>query len=525
MSEINKGSDFSMSVSHGSREKKGFFTKFLDLVERAGNKLPHPFMLFVYLALGVIGLSGIIGLFNVSFEHPGSGETVEIQSMLSAEGVEYIISSMLGNFTGFAPLGLVLVMMFGIGLAQKVGLIETFMKKTILNAPKKLVTYAIIATGIMGNLASDAAFVIVPPLAAMVFYALGRHPLAGMAAGFAGVGAGFTANVIITGTDALLSGISTEVATSINSEALVTPVDNWFFMIFSVLMLMFVGAWVTEKIIEPRLGKYDPSLGDGEVTKQQLEEITPEKNNGLRNAGIGGLVYLILVSFLIVPENAILRGEGGEIVPSPFLTNIVPIILFFFIVVSVAYGLTVKAIKSTRDVPEYMADAMKDMSGYIVLIFAASQFIAYFEWTNLGAFIAVSGAETLTNLNFTGLPVIVGFILLTAVLNMFIFSGSAQWALMAPIFIPMFMILDYNPAFVQLAYRIADSSTNIITPLNPYVPMVLAFMKRYDKGAGFGTLFAIMLPYALIFLVIWIVIFIIWTLIGLPIGPGVGLNI
>ncbi|RNA68456.1 AbgT family transporter [Alteribacter keqinensis] len=513
-----------MTDSNGGGEKKGIFSKFLDGVERVGNKLPHPFMLFVYLALGVIGLSWFISLFNISFEHPGTGETEQIQSMLSADGIEYILSSMLDNFTGFAPLGLVLVMMFGIGLAQKVGLIETFMKKTILNAPKSLITYAIIATGIMGNLASDAAFVIVPPLAAMVFYAIGRHPLAGIAAGFAGVGAGFTANVIITGTDALLAGISTEAARTINAEALITPVDNWYFMLFSVLMLMFVGAWITEKIIEPRLGKYDPSLGEDDVVGQKIEEITPEKNRGLRNAGIAGLIYTILVSLLIVPGDAILRGEGGTIVPSPFLTHIVPIILFFFIVVAIAYGLTVKIIKSTKDIPEFMADSMKDMSGYIVLIFAASQFIAYFEWTNLGAFIAVSGAETLTNLNFTGLPVIVGFIILAAVLNLFIFSGSAQWVLMAPIFIPMFMLLDYNPAFVQLAYRIADSSTNIITPLNPYVVMVLAFMKRYDKNAGFGTLITIMLPYSLIFLGIWIAIFIAWTLLGIPIGPGVGMN-
>ncbi|WP_246056240.1 AbgT family transporter [Alteribacter natronophilus] len=510
-----------MSVSNDTTNKKTIFSKFLDFVEKAGNKLPHPFMLFVYLAVGIIGLSWVISAFNVTFTDPETGETEAVRSMLSADGVEFIISSMLDNFTGFAPLGLVLVMMFGIGLAQKVGLIETFMKKTILKAPKSLVTYAVIATGIIGNLASDAAFVIVPPLAAMVFYALGRHPLAGIAAGFAGVGAGFTANVIITGTDALLSGITTEVARGV----MVTPVDNWYFMLFSVLMLMFIGTWITEKIVEPRLGKFDPSNAEEGVVDQELEAITPEKNRGLRNAGIAGAIYLALVSLLIVPGNAILRGDEGQIVPSPFLSNIVPIILFFFIVVAIAYGLTVQAIKSTRDVPEFMAEAMKDMSGYIVLIFAASQFIAYFDWTNIGSLIAVSGAETLTNINFTGLPVIVAFILLAAVLNMFIFSGSAQWVLMAPIFVPMFMALDYNPAFVQLAYRIADSSTNIITPLNPYVPMVLAFMKRYDRNAGFGTLFAIMLPYSLIFLGVWIVILIAWTLIGLPIGPGVGMHL
>ncbi|MCE7792782.1 AbgT family transporter [Salipaludibacillus sp. CUR1] len=510
-----------MSQYESSNEKKGFFLKFLDVVEKAGNKLPHPFMIFVYLAVAIILLSSVISLFGVSVVHPGTQEEVAIRSMLSTDGLEFMLSSMLTNFTGFAPLGLVLVMMFGIGLAQKVGLIETFMKKTILNAPKRLVTFVIIGTGVIGNLASDAAFVIIPPLAAMVFYALGRHPLAGMAAGFAGVGAGFTANIIIAGTDALLSGISTEVAQSIDENVIVTPVDNWFFMAASVLMLMAVGTWVTERIVEPRLGKFNEAYADADAVDQKVDEPSALEIKGLKYAGLAGLAYLILVSLTIVPPNGILRGEEGTIVPSLFLENIIPIILFLFLVVAITYGVVTQVIKKSSDVPEFMGKAMKDMSGFIVLIFAAAQFIAYFDWTNIGVYIAVSGAEILQNLNFTGMGVIVGFILLTAVLNLFIFSGSAQWALMAPVFIPMFMILDYDPAFVQLAYRIADSSTNIITPMNPYVPMVLAFMKKYDNRAGFGTLFSIMLPYALLFLGLWIIMFIIWTFIGLPIGPGV----
>jgi aminobenzoyl-glutamate transport protein len=506
-------------------KKAGFVMKVLDWVERAGNKLPHPFMLFTYLALFIIVASWLISLFNVTVVHPGSGEEIAIRSMVSKEGLIFILSSMLTNFTGFAPLGLVLVMMFGIGLAQKVGLIETFMKKTILNAPKRFVTFAIVGTGVIGNLASDAAFVIIPPLAAMVFYALGRHPLAGMAAGFAGVGAGFTANIIIAGTDALLSGISTEVAQTIDESIAVSPVDNWFFMIASVAMLMVVGTWITEKLIEPRLGSYDSRYAEEGIVDQEVMDVTAQESRALRNAGVAAAIYIVLIGLLIVPTNGILRGEDGGIVSSPFLSNIIPIILFFFIVVAIAYGITIGKIKSTKHVPEFMADSMKDMSGYIVLIFAAAQFIAYFNWSNIGVWIAVSGAEFLTDMNFTGMGVIVGFILLAAILNLFIFSGSAQWALMAPIFIPMFMVLDYNPAFVQLAYRIADSSTNIITPMNPYVPMVLAFMKRYDNRAGFGTLFSIMLPYALIFLGIWILMFIIWTLTGIPIGPGIEMKL
>ncbi|MDQ0253117.1 aminobenzoyl-glutamate transport protein [Evansella vedderi] len=500
-------------------EKKGLFMRFLDTVERIGNKLPHPFMLFVYLAAFVMVLSMIVSSFGVTVVHPGTQEEMAIKSLLTGEGLNYIISSMLSNFTGFAPLGLVLVMMLGIGLAQKVGLIQTFMRKAIINAPPKLVTYAVLFAGVIGNLASDAALIIVPPLAAMVFYGLGRHPLAGLAAGFAGAGAGFTANIFIAGTDALLSGISTEVAQTVQEGFVVTPVDNWFFMIFSVLMLMFVGAFVTEKIIEPKLGKYE---GNAE---KRLEEITQTENRGLRNAMFAGLVYIGLVALVVLPSDAPLRGPDGGLVPSPFLSGIIPIILFFFITVAVAYGLTVGKIKGTADIPNYMSEAMKDMSGYIVLIFAASQFIAYFNWSNLGIWVAVNGAEFLQNANLTGVFVIVGFTLLTAIINLFIFSGSAQWALMAPIFIPMFMILDYNPAYVQLAYRIGDSATNIITPLNPYMLVVLAFMREYDKKAGFGTLFAIMLPYALFFLAFWIVIFVVWTFTGIPIGPGVEMKL
>lgn len=500
-------------------EKKSIVSKILDGVERAGNKLPHPFMLFVYLSVGIILLSFVVSLFDVEVVHPGTKEEVAIKSLMSGEGLTYILTSMLTNFTEFKPLGLVLGMMLGIGLAQKVGLIQTFMKKTIINAPPRFVTYAVIFTGVLGNLASDAAFIIVPPIAAMVFLTLGRHPIAGLAAGFAGVGAGFTANIIIAGTDALLSGISTEVTKNISDDLVVTPVDNWYFMSFSVIMLMVVGAWVTEKIVEPKLGKYE-----GEVTKE-LEQVTKVESKALRNAGIAGGIFLVILGLGIFLPGAPLSNEDGGLIPSPFLDGIVPIILFLFITVSVAYGVTVGKIKGTSDVPRFMGESMKDMSAFIVLIFAAAQFIAYFNWSNIGVWIAVSGAEFLQSINMTGLPVIVGFIFLTAILNLFIFSGSAQWALMAPVFLPMFALLDFNPAFVQLAYRIADSSTNIITPLNPYVPMVLAFMKEYDKKAGFGTLFSVMLPYTVVFLIIWTAIFIVWTLLGLPIGPGIHMKL
>lgn len=503
-----------MATPTEQQDKKGF----LNFIEKWGNRLPDPFFIFVYLAVFVVLLSWLVSSLGTTVVHPGTGEELAIQSIVSGEGIRYILAETINNFTGFAPLGLVLVMMLGIGLAERVGLMETAIKKSILNAPKSLITYAVIFTGIMGNLASDAAFILVPPLAAMVFASVGRHPLAGLAAGFAGTGAGFTANILITGTDALLSGISTEAARTIDDTIVVTPVDNWYFMSASVIVMAIVGAIITEKLVEPRLGKYTGRADNS------FEPVTKQENKGLLNAVIAGAVYIGLIVLLLFFPGSPVRNEDGGIIPSPFLSGIVPIILFFFITVAVAYGITVKKITESKDIPAYMGDAIKDMSGYIVLIFAAAQFISYFNWSNLGIWLAVNSAEFLTSINMTGLPVMVGFSVLAALLNLLIFSGSAQWALMAPIFIPMFMLLDYHPAFVQLAFRIADSSTNIITPLNPYILIVLAFMREYDKKAGLGTLISLMLPYSLIFFGVWLVMMIIFALTGLPIGPGISLR-
>ncbi|GAA0423988.1 MAG: AbgT family transporter [Bacillota bacterium] len=498
------------------KEKNSIATQLLNGIERVGNKLPDPFMLFISLAGIIILLSWIISLFDITYTQPVDGQEVAIKSLISKEGLEFILTSMLDNFVGFAPLGLVLAMMLGIGLADKVGLLEIGIKSTILKAPTSLVTYAVIFTGILGNIASDAAFVIVPPLAAMVFYNIGRHPLAGLAAGFAGVGSGFTANFMINGTDVLLSGISTEVMKTLDENVIVTPVDNWYFMIVSVVVLSIVGALVTEKIVEPRLGKYEGNV------KKEFEAVKPIEIKALKNAVIASSVYIALILIVLFIPNSPLRSAEGKIVPSPFLDGIVPLILILFIIAGITYGVTIKKITSSRDVGKYMGEAMKDMSGFIVLIFAASQFIAYFDWSNIGSWIAVSGANFLESIGFTGIAVVIGFVLLTAVLNLFIFSGSAQWTLEAPIFLKMFYYLDYHPAFIQVAYRIADSSTNVITPMNPYIIIVLSFMRDYDKKAGIGTLIALMLPYSICFLLTWIILLLLFVFLGIPFGPGIG---
>ncbi|ASK62387.1 p-aminobenzoyl-glutamate transporter [Virgibacillus phasianinus] len=498
------------------KNKKSLFQRFLDIVERVGNKLPDPFVLFIGLALVMVVVSYLLSLTGASVVHPGTGEEIPIKNLLSGEGLQFILTSMLENFTGFAPLGLVLVMMLGIGLAEKVGLLDYAIRKTILKSPPFLLTYTVVFVGIMGNLASDAAVVLIPPLGALVFYKVGRHPLAGLAAGFAGAGAGFTANLFIAGTDALLAGISTEAAALVNESITVTPVDNWYFNIVSVFMLTIVGGLVTSKFIEPRLGKYE---GD-EVEAEDSEEL-PNAKNGFINALIAGFVYLAIIAITVFLPNSPLRNDEGGIVPSPLLEGIVPLILIFFIVIGVAFGMTVGKIKSSKDVSYYMAESMKDMASYIVLVFAIAQFIAFFNWSNLGTWVAVNGAEFLKDIEFTGIGLIIGYVIFTGLMNFLITSGSAKWAIEAPIFVPMFMQLGYDPAFTQVAYRIADSSMNIVTPLFPYMVIILAFMKRYDKNTSIGSYISLMLPYSITFLLSWIILLLIFYFTGLPYGPGV----
>lgn len=498
------------------KKKRGLFQRFLDVVEKVGNKLPDPFVLFVGLAVLMIIVSWIFSLFNASVVHPGTGEELPIKNLISGEGLQFILTSMLENFTGFAPLGLVLTMMLGIGLTEKVGLLDYAVRKTILKSPPVLLTYTVVFVGILGNLASDAATVLIPPLAALVFYKVGRHPLAGLAAGFAGAGAGFTANLFVAGTDALLAGISTEAAAIIDDSIVVTAVDNWFFNIASVFILTIVGGFVTTKFVEPRLGKYE-----GDAVEEEEDVELPNAKKGFINTLIAGLSYIAIVVIVLFLPNSPLRSEDGGIVPSPFLDGIIPIILIFFVVIGVTFGTSVGKIKTSKDVSNYMAESMKDMANYIVLVFAIAQFIAYFNWSNLGTWVAVNGAELLTNINFTGIWLILGYIIFTSLMNFLITSGSAKWAIEAPIFVPMFMQLGYHPAFTQVAYRVADSSTNIITPLFPYMVIILAFMQRYDKNASIGTYISLMLPYTIAFLIAWIILILIFFFTGIPFGPGV----
>ena len=501
-------------------EKDSTLYKFLSFVERTGNKLPHPFTLFVILTIAMVLISFITGVAGVKVPHPTEDTVVQARNLLSGEGIEYMILNLLDNFTGFRPLGLVLGMMLGIGLAEKAGLMSAFMKKFMLGAPEKLLLAAIFLIGICGNIASDAAVIIVPPLAGAIFYGTNRNPLVGIAAGYAAACAGFTANLVIAGTDALLAGITEEAVQAVSPGMTISPTVNYYFMIVSTLVLTVVGAWVTKRFVEPQAGEF---VAEQEIEEDQNMKISPEEDKGLKRAGLVSLIYWGLIVVSLIPKNSPLRGAEGTIIPSTFLSGIVPFILFWFVAIGIAYGVTVGTIKSESDIPKLMTESIGEMASYIVLVFVIAQFVSYFNWTNLGMIIAVKLSDLLQAVNVTGFPMVIGVILVSMFINLFIGSGSAKWALLSPVFVPMFFMLDYSPAFAQLAYRIGDSTTNAITPLFPYFPVVLGFMKKYKDDSGIGTVISYILPYTVAFGVIWVILLAIWFFLGLPLGPGAGI--
>ncbi|KNF09280.1 p-aminobenzoyl-glutamate transport protein [Gottschalkia purinilytica] len=504
------------------QKSKSKFGKFLDMIEVVGNKLPTPAVLFILFSLLIMIVSHICYKLGVTVTYEGiNRETSQIEnitvsavSLLTADGIRYIFLNAVNNFTSFAPLGTVLVAMLGVGVAEETGFISALLRKMVTSTPKRLITYVVVFLGIMSNIASDAGYVVLVPIGAVIFLSFGRHPLAGLAAAFAGVSGGFSANLLVGPTDTLLAGLSTEAAKILNHSYVVNPASNWIFMIVSTFVITFLGAIVTEKVIEPRLGEYKGSASI------ETTELNDKEKRGLKFSLIGFIGFLVVLGFLIVPENAILRNpETGSLIKnSPFMDSIVFIIMLLFTSVGVFYGIGSSTVKGEKDVINCMSKTMGTMGSYLVLVFFASQFIQYFSYTNLGTILAVKGATALEAINFKGIPLIISFVILTAFINLFMGSASAKWAIMAPVFIPMFMQLGYSPEFTQLAYRIGDSTTNIISPLMNYFAVIVAFAQKYDEESGIGTLISTMLPYSMTFLIGWTILLIIWMLLKLPIG-------
>lgn len=486
----------------------------LGTIERVGNALPHPFILFLYLVVILIALAAILAAVGVSAVNPTTGEEVEVKSLLTRDGMVWILGSLVSNFSGFAALGIVLVMQMAIGVTESSGLLTTAIRRAVLGVPTWALTATVLFIGINGSIASEASIIFIPPLAAAAFYAAGKHPLAGLIAGYAATNAGFTANVMITATDALLYGVTQEAAQMIDPSYTTTPANNWYFMIASCFVLTIVGTFVNDRIIEPRLGKFTGSEVD------QARDATDLEKKGLRNAGIFSVIFIALILIGLIPSNGILRGDDGSIINGPFVTGLVPFLLAYFVLVGVIYGFTVGTFKKFEDIPRVMAESLTSLTGYIVLVFVISQFIAIFNYTNLAMVIAVNAATFLDNIGLTGVPLILAILLVTTFVNFFMTSGTAKWYIFAPIFVPMFMMLGLTPEFAQAVYRIADSCTNPITPIYPYLPMVIGMAAKYDKKFGMGNVISMMIPYSFGFLIIWTIFVIAWMFLNLPLGPG-----
>lgn len=538
-----------------SPQKKNLFTRFLNFVEWMGNLLPHPVTLFAIFALSVILFSGIADWLGWSAIDPRPEGTpgrspngiIEPVSLMNGEGFRRIISNLVTNFTSFAPLGVVLVALLGVGVAERSGLISAGIRGLVLKAasfkpreskggivgffmkpvnffqtPKNLVTIAICFASVVSNTASEMGYVVLIPMAAYIFYSMGRHPLAGLACAFACVSGGYSANILIGTIDPLLAGLTQEAARIIDPTYEVHAAVNYYFMFVSTFLITAVGAFVTLKIVEPKLGTYNPeSASENLAGEDQMNPLTKVEKKGLKYAGLSVLVLIVLLSLTIIPENGILRNpETGEILNSPFLRGIVSFIFVFFLIPGFVYGRVTGSMKDDKGIIEGMANSMSTLGLYIVIVFFAAQFVAFFGWSNLGQIFAVKGSEFLNDIGLTGPGVFIGFIIISAMVNLTLGSASAQWAVTAPIFVPMLMLIGYSPEVIQAAYRIGDSVTNIITPMMSYFGLILAFATRYVKDIGIGTIISTMLPYSMLFFVCWVILFYLWVFVfQFPVGP------
>lgn len=511
----------------------GGFEKFIKWIEVIGNKLPHPFWLFVYLAIIVMVISFFLSKAGVSVTYMAAGRgdataketTVVAVNLISYGSMRAFMTNFVKTYINFAPLGLVMVMTLGIGLLEQSGLISAFMRKTILGAPSWAVSATLAVVGINANLASDAGIIFTPAIGGAVFKALGRNPWVGVITGFAAGCGGFTANFFVAGTDVLLAGITESVVRSIGVDAPTHPLINWYFLIVSTLVLTAATTIVTEKFTAKVLGDTGSQLSEADVTEHA---VTGDENRGLRWAAVATVVFLLALVALTVPQGSFFRNpETGNIVPtSPLISGIIAVLFFYFFFTGIAYGVGAKVIKSMDDIPKLMQKGLAGGLSFLVVVLPASMFVQLFADSNLTTILAVKGAEGLKAMHLGGVPLLLLFILLCTFVNLFMISGSAKWLILAPIFVPMFSVVGFSPALTQMAYRIGDSSTNIISPLSYYMPVIIGLMEQYrpqgnTQDVGIGTVISLAMPYSLAYLGCFTLQLIVWYLLNLPLGPDV----
>lgn len=542
--------------------KVGFGQRTLDWIERIGNKLPEPFTLFLGLFIITGLVSTAMAMADVTVAIPGGDETIAIKGLFTGEGLSWLTTTMGDNYIGFPPLATVLPILLAVGVAEKSGMLAAAVRIAFGKSPKWLLPYAVGFVGVVGSIMADSAFVIIPPLAALVFKAAGRHPMAGLIGGFAATGAGYSTSIVPTSLDALFAGITTSVMETLpNTDyTAVNPVSNYYFNIASSIVLAIIAGFIIDRLIEPNMVRKgvpreyanasssglareyqaanspfgdasaktegsSESSDDGSSTEIKAE-LEPEEKKGLIWAVVSGLVLTAVFLFAFLLPSSPWRNEDGGFLPeSPLLSSIVFIVFAYFMLMGVVYGIVVHTVRSMNDLVKMMSQSIIDMMSFLILAFILGQFIALFNWTGIGSWIAVAGASGLEAIGLTGFAAVIGFMLLASLLNLFIISGSSMWTLMAAVFVPLFSLLGYEPAFIQAGFRVGDSATQVITPLNPYMIVLLGLVRRYEPNAGLGTVISRMFPFVIPFWLAWAVLLGIWFLFDLPLGPGNGIRL
>jgi len=504
---------------------KSTMQKVLDWVERVGNSVPHPVLIFLILIGITIVLSHIFYMLGaaVTFQainpdtHAVETVTTSARSLIDAEGIRHIYTRLVPNFLGFSAVGLLIVAMIGVGVAEEAGLVNALIRKLVAISPHWSLTYILAFVGILSSVASDAGYLVLIPLAGVAMLSVGRNPLAGIALGFAGVAGAFSVNMLIKPLDAVLTELTNDAIHMVNPTISIDLTANLWFSIVSVLVLTVVIAVVTERIVEPRLGKFQPAA---DAPPQASGQLSADETRGLRYAGLGLLAVIVLFGLLTVPSGAPLRNPttGALIGNSPFMSGLIGVIMMLFLVTGIAYGIGAKTIKNSTDVINAMTKAVSGLGGTILLFVVISQFVDYFNYSNMPTLMAVNMADILKSANIGPLWLLLGFIFVVAILDLFFTPAIAKWAIFAPVFVPLFVQLAVDPAAVLAAYRVGDSPMNSITPLNAYFALVVGFAQKFDKNAGVGTVVALMLPYVVWMMAVWLILFSAWFLLGLPWG-------
>jgi aminobenzoyl-glutamate transport protein len=566
MSERNQADDVTASEAEPAEEKSTFIDKMLDGIERVGNKVPHPAIIFLILIVAVIALSAILSLLNISVKQEiaeyepieaqvtyvgGSIEPVEdvdpaelfeegkteireetlgIKSLLTVDGIRFIFTSFVQNIADFSVVAVILVAMIGVGVAEKAGMMAALIRKLVQIAPRRAITFIIVFVGMLSSVASDAGYLILIPLAGAAFLSLGRHPLAGIAAAYAGVGAGFGVNKLITPTDAIITEITNEAIQLVDPDLSINITANFYFAVVATLFITLVITVVSERLIESRLGVYRPEQGadHSESPGESDHEVAPaDESRGMRYALYGLLGTAVVIGLLTALPGAPLRNpETGAIIgDSPFMDSLIFIITLVFLIAGLCFGIGARTLKSSNDVIDAITGTFSTLAALLFLLLLISQFIALFNYTNMPQVAAIASGEVLESANIGAVPLLIGFIIVIAVIDIIIPGVAPKWAIFAPIFIPLFLQLGVAPQTVTAAYRVGDGPMNVITPLMVYLPFIVVVAQQYRKDAGVGTIVSLMLPYTVIVLVAWTLFFALWFVLGSPLGPGFGVGI